>query len=199
MKLDTPNKPRARKAPATANHLHGALEGMHRGLVYGWAVDTQRPAARVVVEVCLNDEPLRTVIADVVRADLADDFAALGVAVDACHGFIADIGTDDKLSGTLSVRIANTAHVLQGSAPYESVAKPPVSATSNVTSNGALRLHGWAVDTRDDRRTVTVSAYAGSRKVAETKADLTPPGLRSKDIGPHGFTLDLPQIGRAHV
>ncbi|HEU4853587.1 MAG TPA: glycosyltransferase [Telluria sp.] len=196
MKMETPVKARSRSSKATppSSRWHGALEGIHRGLVYGWAIDTDHPNARVVLEVCLNDEPLRSVIADVVRTDLTSTFTALipGGPADSCHGFIVDIGTDEKFSGTLTVRIANGDQMLAGAACFEALPEPPISATSNVAGNGALRLHGWAVDTRDERRTVTVSAYCGSRKVAESKANLNLPGLRSKDIGQHGFTLDLP-------
>jgi len=61
--------------PARASRWRGALEGLHEGLLYGWAIDRERPDARVVLEVCLDETVLTSVIADVARSDLAPVFA----------------------------------------------------------------------------------------------------------------------------
>ncbi|MGZ9008358.1 MAG: glycosyltransferase family 2 protein, partial [Telluria sp.] len=196
MKNDAPLKLRAR-APArkAATRWHGAVEGMHRGLVYGWAVDTMNPEARVVLEVCRNGDVIGTVMADVARTDLAEAFAAaIGKPpTDACHGFMADLGPGaDREDAVLTVRIANSESVLDGSISIKSAIAPPVSATSNVFGDGSLRLHGWAFDSTNEKRALTIRAFIGHEQVSETVADREHPALRSYTVGKHGFTLDLP-------
>ena len=107
---------------ASTVRWHGAVEGIHQRLLYGWAFDSARPDARVVVEVCLDDHPVACVAADCARADLAGQLEALGAA-DLCHGFVADLeGLSFDAGGTLSARVANSAAML---APADS----PASAT----------------------------------------------------------------------
>jgi GT2 family glycosyltransferase len=76
MNLPTPRRSKAKPAAKAHDRWQGALEGLHRGLLYGWAIDCEQPEARVVLEVCLNGEALGCQIADVTRSDLADRFAA---------------------------------------------------------------------------------------------------------------------------
>ncbi|HEY1043761.1 MAG TPA: glycosyltransferase, partial [Telluria sp.] len=202
MKMEAPPKPRARKGAAASSRWRGSVEGVHQGQLYGWAIDAERPDARVVLEICLNDEPIGSLIADVSRTDLVDTFQAAAPAADTCHGFVADLRIDAKESGTISVRVANTDHTLAGSTPWNLAEKPSLAATSSVYSDGALRLHGWAIDSVNEKRPVTVSAYVGSTKVAETVANLTTPAVRSHGADGHAFTLDLPLSladGRNHT
>lgn len=183
---------------------HGAIEGIHRALLYGWAIDVANPGARVVLEVCHDEEVVGCLIADVARGDLAGQFeAALGrPAPDVCHGFVFDLGWHaEKQAGVLTVRVANADRRLPGQAASGQPNKPPASATSKVFSDGALRLHGWALDTSDERRPVTVRAYVGHAQIAEAVAKLDHPALRSFAVGMHGFDLDLPLAladGRVH-
>ncbi|MGZ3183719.1 MAG: glycosyltransferase family 2 protein [Telluria sp.] len=190
MKMDTPTRapaPRARKAKP-APRWDGALEGMADGTVYGWAIDRERPDARVVVEICLNGECISTVSADVARTDLAEAFGTL----DICHGFAADLGGPIGSRGVLSARIANTDVALPGTISVEAPVKPGIGATSAVLGDGGLRLHGWALDTSRSDRPVTVSAYCGSRLLAQARADRVLASLRNYVEGPYCFTLDLP-------
>lgn len=207
MKMEIPPKTRSRAKPATrpSGRWQGAIEGLHRGQLYGWAIDTEQPDARVVLEICLNGEVFGCLIADVARSDLAVRFAEAlpgQAAPDHCHGFVADLGTySEKQSGALTVRIANTNSMLPGHVDQSDAQKPPVSSSSNVFSDGALRLHGWAIDTLNEKRALTVRAFVGQEQIAETSANLVHPTLRSFDVGAHGFSLNLPlelADGRAH-
>ena len=51
MKIESALAP---EAPASAVRWHGAVDGIHQRLLYGWACDSLHPDARVVVEVCLD-------------------------------------------------------------------------------------------------------------------------------------------------
>jgi GT2 family glycosyltransferase len=166
----------------------GALEGLHQNMLYGWAYDTTQPQSRVVVEICLNGEAFGCAIADVARTDVADAFEG-----DVCHGFVADIGVlAQKESGVLTARIANTHYYLDGEIALSNPKQAPMSACSQVFSDGALRLFGWAVDPQNEARALSVRAYLGAQQIATATANLTHPAIRPYDVGPHGFTLDLP-------
>ena len=183
----------------TLARWQGALEGLHDGHLYGWAFDSTRPDARVVLELCLDGEPFGSVVADVARTDLAH---RLSGALDPCHGFIADLRAFELgEAGTLSARVANTETLLAGSVARSAPEVPPRAATSKVYADGGLRLHGWALDAHNPKRTVVVHAYVGHERVASASATLEHAALRSHEVGAHGFTLDLPLAladGRAH-
>lgn len=174
----------------------GALQGLHGPMLHGWCLDTQQPDHRVVLEVCLNGEPIGSLIADVARTDLMKLFARSlpgQPPSDACHGFVADLGANaDQHSGTYTVRVANTTTQLDGHFDQTKTLSLPASAISNVFSDGALRLHGWAKDPADDKRVMNIRAYAGNELVGETTANLLHPALNSYAVGKHGFQLDLP-------
>lgn len=197
MKPDTPPNPRGktRTSAKPDQRWQGAIEGLHRGLLYGWAIDTAQPDAYVVLEICRDNEPFGCLIADVARTDLSDafDIAASRSVANTCHGFVADLGRDfEKHAGVLTVRVANTGVLLPGHLSIDEQDKPPVSATSNVFGDGALGLHGWVIDSADEQRPVTVRAYVGHQMVAEAIANLEHPAMRSFNIGMHGFNLNLP-------
>ncbi|MES2901346.1 MAG: glycosyltransferase [Pseudomonadota bacterium] len=184
-----------RTAADSPGRWRGALDGTYMSTLYGWAVDTEQVNTRVVLEVCLNDEPIGSVTADVGRSDLTELFASLPqVPDDPCHGFVADLGSLlDSYSGSLTVRIANTDAVLDGvlfAEQEESAA--PTAAISSVFSDGGLKLHGWARDAVDKKRALRVRAFLDSTQIAEVTANEEHPALRSHDVGRHGFTLDLP-------
>ncbi|MFA9215559.1 MAG: glycosyltransferase [Sphingomonadaceae bacterium] len=179
---------------APAPRWHGALEGLHHGLLIGWAIDTEHPDARVVLEICLDDDIVSCVAADVARSDLAAQFQTLASPPqDDCHGFVADLGPEgDRLAGRLTVRVANTGLRLTGQQDQQALPKPSVTASSRVFSDGALRLHGWAFDPSEESRTLEVRAYLDHQLVAQTAANLVHPALRAYEVGNHGFTLDMP-------
>jgi len=175
-------------ATVTATRWHGAVEGLHQNLLYGWAVDTQQPLARVAVEICLNGDAFGCVLADVARTDLADRFQG-----DVCHGFVADLGMLALSErGAITVRIANTALVLDGHVDLGKPIAAPARAINQDFSDGGLRVHGWAIDPQRPGRTLTVRAYRGAELLATTAATLPHAGARAVEAGPYGFTLDLP-------
>lgn len=181
----------------------GAIEGIHEGIVHGWAVDLVRPDARVVLEVCMDEEAVGVVIADVARSDLSDAFLKLGeisARLDLCHGFVTDVGTL-ALRGCLSIRVANTDHVLSGALHMDTLKVPPAVALNQVFGDGGLRLHGWAIDPADRRRVVGVRAFLEHRCLAQAQAERELPVLRPRQVGARGFELDLPPDladGRVH-
>jgi len=189
------------EATSGAARWHGALDGIHKQLVYGWAVDRAHPDARVVVEICRDDVPFACVLADMARTDLAAELDALGVP-DLCHGFVADLGVLPASSGgVISARVANTTATLVGSFRLEESNAPPAAAINNVVGDGGLRLHGWALDPADQKRTVTVRAFVGNEMVARAAANIIHPSMRGYVDGAHGFDLALPPAladGRVH-
>lgn len=203
MKTETADatKPRskARSVKAPAPRWCGALEGLHDGHLHGWAFDREHPNARVVLELCLNDEPFASVVADVARTDLIPELAG---ADDPCHGFVVDLrALDIGQAGTITARVANTSAGIAGAIALAAPEKPPLAATSLVIGDGGLRLHGWALDGTDPKRKIAVHAYVGHQRVAGTLASLDHAALRAHEVGAHGFTLDLPLAladGRVH-
>nr|WP_315481644.1 glycosyltransferase [uncultured Undibacterium sp.] len=182
------------------SHWHGAIGGLHNNLLYGWALNVLDPSARVVLEVCLNSEVIGSVTADVMRSDMAAEFKELfsdsslqNSPVDFCHGFVADLGSSFQAkNGSLSVRVANTNVVLPGTIDLKAPCLPPIAVTSKVFSDNALCLLGWCIDPRDAAAHKEVKAYLGQRLIAQAKANLSHPALRSYDVGSHGFELNLP-------
>jgi len=189
------------EASASTVRWHGAVDGIHQRLLFGWAFDGARPDARVAVEICLDDEVIGCVVADVARGDLAEQFYALGAA-DLCHGFVADLGaTPSSHSGVVSVRIANTDAALPGGFRLAEPTSAPPVAINSVIGDGGLRLHGWAVDPADPKRTLAVRAFVGHDMVAQTLANIAHPAMRGYIDGPNGFDLALPASladGRMH-
>ena len=192
---------RAQSYPSTEliQRWRGALEGLHGDQLFGWAIDGQNPNARVVLELCLDDEPFGSVIADVARVDIIDQVTS---AVDPCHGFVADLHDFDiGQLGTLTARVANTNVALPGAIARTGPLEPPRVPPNMVIGDGGLRLHGWAFDTTNPKRKLIVHAYVGHERVSSADATLEHAALRSYEVGPHGFTLDLPLSladGRLH-
>jgi len=177
---------------AIAVRWHGAIDGVHQRLLFGWAFDSARPDARVVVEVCLDDTVIGCVAADVARADLAEQLGALGAA-DLCHGFVLDLdAAAPATDGVVFARIANTATTLPGGFRIAAPKTAPPSAASKVIGDGGLRLHGWAVDPGDPKRTLAVRAFVGHEMVAQTLANIVHPTMRGYMDGANGFDLALP-------
>lgn len=180
------------EATVGAARWHGALDGIYKQLVYGWAYDRTRPDARVIVEICRDDVPFACILADVARTDLAAELEVFG-APDLCHGFVADLGAlPASAGGVISARVANTEVTLAGSFRLEESKAPPAAAINTVVGDGGLRLHGWALDPADQKRTVTVRAFVGNEMVAQAAANIIHPSMRGYIDGAHGFDLALP-------
>jgi GT2 family glycosyltransferase len=183
----------SKSSASAAQRWHGALEGIYEKSVFGWALDTLQPNARVIVELCLNGEPLRSVIAATARSDLHDAFSALLPDVDDCHGFVADLENVELAEGAvLTARVANTNQPLQGHIAGDIAAKPPLAAVSTVFGDSGLRLHGWAIDAAAPNRTLSVRAMIGHELLAECQANIVHPLARAYVEGAHGFDLALP-------
>ena len=176
----------------------GALDGLHETMLFGWAIDRQRPESRVVLEICLDGEAVGCAVADVARSDIAPADAS-----DCCHGFVAELGAmAARNGGRFTVRIANTAICLPGQVDLAAPPAPPLAATSQVLSDGALRLFGWAIDARHPQRQQKLLAYLDGEIVAQAVANELHPATRGLAEGPHGFSLDLPLAladGREHT
>jgi len=180
------------EATVGAARWHGALDGIYKQLVYGWAYDRTRPDARVIVEICRDDVPFACILADVARTDLAAELEVFG-APDLCHGFVADLGAlPASAGGVISARVANTEVTLAGSFRLEESKAPPAAAINTVVGDGGLRLHGWALDPADQKRTVTVRAFVGNEMMAQAAANIIHPSMRGYIDGAHGFDLALP-------
>jgi len=180
------------EAPASAARWHGAIDGIHEQLVYGWAFNSASPDNRVIVEICRDDVSFACIVADVARSDLTERLGPLG-SLDNCHGFVADLGPRSMIpDGEISARIANTAVTLSGSFRLEAAKTPPATAINTVIGDGGLRLHGWALDPVDPKRTLTVRAFIGNEMVAQTNANIIQPSTRGFFDGAHGFDLALP-------
>lgn len=173
---------------ATSSNWQGVLEGVSGNLAYGWAFNSRQPQARVVLEACVNGEPITTLVADVARGGVD---AIVELCDDICHGFVIDL-RNQKLAGLLSVRIANTDHFLPGRLHLEKPEAAPACAVNMVFSDGSLRLHGWALDPVYPARQIKVRALIKQTEVAHTFANQEHPALRGQQSGKHGFTLDLP-------
>lgn len=189
--------------PADPDSAHadwqGALEGQMDGFVYGWASHRSAPEARAVVEILLGNTVVTAVIADIFRADLADQQR------DGCHGFAADLRSYVELRhGTITARIANTATYLPGSVQLAS-ASPPSAAVRYVYGDGGLLLTGAALDPINPGNVLTVFAYAGEQKIAQAEASLSLPFHRGEAMEGHGFELKLPaslgdgQLRKIHI
>ncbi len=177
----------------------GGIDRCEAGLVQGWAVDTQNPEARVVLELCLDGEPLICIVADAAHNDflrLLSAEATDTAPFDNCHGFVSELGSIIGAIATngreLTVKVANTDVVLVGRAEIGISDSIKPTTRSKVYGDGSLRLHGWALDPMDAGRSIAVRAFIGSREIAVAVAGLRTPTTRSLDVDPHGFVLDLP-------
>lgn len=176
------------KQNLAARRWQGCLQGMYGQYAYGWAIDTLHSDARVVLEACIDDEAIGLVFADVARPDVEAIASACG---DVCHGFMLDLGRITS-KGTLSVRIANAGQELPGKWHLDAAPAAPRSALSHVFSDGGLRIQGWLIDPARPDSALEVRAFSGAQQVGQALANLEHPGLRSQQVGAHGFKLDLP-------
>lgn len=181
---------------ATNSPWVGQVEGIAEGVIFGWAIHAHNVQARVVIEVCLNDEPITSTTADIARSDITpvlQHYFSDAAGFDCCHGFAVSISPlGDGATGSVSVRIANTPIVLPGPIDISDAPTPPVGATSMVYSDGDLTLHGWVAENMGQTQATTVRAYIGGEVVAQSVANLTSPLVRSLNYAAQGFVLRLP-------
>lgn len=195
-------------SPAYLGHVarwRGTVEGCRQNMLYGWAVDTLQPQARVVLEILLYGEVAGSVVADIARSDLHDDFAAvLGdePAADDCHGFVFDLGAHAGPDTLFTARVANTDSPIDGVVAGGD-GTVPIGATSIVFGDGGVSLHGWVVGGQPAVPT-RVRAYLDTRLLAETIADRNAAvaSFIARPADACSFMLELPPDladGRAHA
>lgn len=177
----------------------GQLEGYTDGYLYGWAINSQDTSQRVSLEICLDQEAIGLVSANLRHHHLSasprpSNFLALG-DIDPCHGFIAEVG---KLHRGVSytVRIANTQiylpGLITGKEEGDQADEDHAKVLNLVYSNGGLRLQGYAVPAATNSACETLYAYSNGERVAQTKANLVLPALRGHFADAFGFEINLP-------
>lgn len=68
--------------------IHGQLDGIRDGEVYGWAMDGDHPSTPLMVTISVDGRPAAEVAAVYYRADLAEQLQCSG-----SYGFCADLGS----------------------------------------------------------------------------------------------------------
>ena len=66
--------------------IHGNLDGIEKGEVYGWACDADHPSRPILVTVFVNRRPVASVAAVYPRPDVAEKMSCSG-----SHGFFVDL------------------------------------------------------------------------------------------------------------
>ncbi len=92
--------------------VHGNLDGIESGELYGWAFDADHPNEPVMVEVFIDKRPVASVAAVYYRPDVA-----AGMGCSGSHGFYVDLAglVASEKDALVDVRLPNGAHV--GNAP----------------------------------------------------------------------------------
>jgi len=94
----------------TKPNYKGKLIGIENNVIFGWAYDLNSPENKIILEVLLDGYPSNLTIANMYCRDyFSKSFG------DNCYGFISQIAPDAiKLSHRISLRVANTHHLLEG-------------------------------------------------------------------------------------
>lgn len=177
----------------------GQLEGYANGYLYGWAINTRHTDQRVSLEVCLNQDSVGLVSANLLHQKLtkpgAIDLPIGFEKIDPCHGFVAEVGRLHP-GISYSMRIANTQIYLPGSVEAKDEADEaeltPLSLLSSVYSTGDLRLHGYALPMAGGGAYETLYAYCQGEQVSQTTANRRLPALRGHFSDGFGFEINLP-------
>jgi len=101
--------------------IHGCLDGLIEGQVYGWAKDADYPARAVPVTVFVDHQPVARVAAVHFRPDVADAMNGSGR-----HGFYVDLRDhfQEERSALIDVRLDSGAPLAQSPALLHSPAIP---------------------------------------------------------------------------
>lgn len=193
-------------ARSEMNPFVGTLLGLDGLCLTGWAKNNELPGVPVVVELIADSLPIILVRADKIIYSLPNNDNS---QVFEC-GFQCFLRPELVNNiRTISARIANTAHYLDGELDLATLTLPLSSMRSNsspketndsirpvnyVSNRGGLRLFGVAVDTMQPNRTLSVFAEYKGKRILETRADAWAPELN--DVpginAAHGFSLTLP-------
>jgi hypothetical protein len=174
----------------------GALDGVSRGVLTGWAWAWD-PAITVAVEVHVDRRQLAVVPATVLRSDLA--VARVG---DGRHGFIWPVpdGLSDDKPHEFACRIAGTPVWLEGG-PWSAVV-PPVYRSAGIAAGKAIR--GYAArpppygDPAGDGG-VPGPAYVSSLPLVRAQPSQTRDGATAGDDGSRPIRLLIPVWGADYV
>ena len=186
MTQDLLNKPQAGQQPVTLPTFSGAILGLQGDVLQGWAMDTQQPEQRPVIEVCIDGASVA-----LVRADQYEPQAPAG---DQFHGFTVQLRQSWLDEARLvTARVANQAVQLQGqielpAAPSEDSA----GIASQVWHTGGLRVSGWAWDPQAPRRHVQIIVREGNQVISQATCNTHNQALAYRATSDHGFALDLP-------
>lgn len=172
--------------------VKGGIDGISGRGISGWAFCPSDPDQRVWVELIAQGVSL-----GVGRAEhfhpAAESFG------DGCYGFWIPIpSVVFSASPVLEVRLANTGEAV---APplYLNQTASRATELSLVTTDGGLRVSGWAVNPDDPQKSLTVTAKMDNKVLVSTQADQR--RFYPDKTDGHGFTLTLPQTladGRPH-
>lgn len=171
----------------------GKLAGYSQGYLYGWAINTEDLEQRVSLEICLDQQVIGLVSADLIYNDMPAIIKNLldKAGADFCHGFAAEIG-QLHVQRNYSARVANTDIYLPGNLSVDTEQDSPAQVSNSVYSDGGLTLFGYAINSAQDSKAEVVFAHYKGAVIAEARANQRLPGLRGQQFEGRGFRLDLP-------
>lgn len=172
--------------PHRRKSLKGGIEGVARGVVFGWAVDTRQPEP-VELEVVIGGTVVGKARADLPRPDIA-----LASKTGGRCGFTCDLRSliTDSRSVLITIRAIATGRVLSGS-PFEITQQ---SGWGVVDAVHGLVVNGWAVIGHPSQEHAAVEILVDGHLVGTTMADLDRPDLRLAGVPQSrcGFKFTLP-------
>lgn len=166
----------------------GHLDEAVPGRISGWAANLAAPDAPLSLDVVINGETVRTIVADQLRADVQE----LGIGKGRC-GFELSIELlpQDSASTEVAMVLAGTPTHLAGS-PISVMVERALAGCFD-TFHG-MSAYGWAIDHEAPDRPVTVEAIDADGRVLQTakaklfRGDLLDAGYAR---GLCAFKLDL--------
>ena len=166
--------------------IEGRIEGLHGGVLQGWACDLAQPDLRLALEVFVDGASVA-----LVRADEYQNGPCLG---DGFHGFALQLREAWLADARqIVVRVANGGPRVGD--PLELPCEAPVEATvpgSQVWYGGGLAVTGWLWSAEAPGTHLEVRARLADRILARGRADLWHPALSYRPDADHGFRLELP-------
>ncbi len=147
---------RAATTDGPSRNAHGSLDTPADGQIKGWALDPDRPGARLPVEISIDGQPVESTIADQFRSDLLQ--AGVGDGYQAFSIWVPEAFFDGA-PHKVEVKIAGVNRALQHSPRTIVFARPPSVST----------LKRVAADEPHHPRTLPDSLLAGLSVVIATR------------------------------
>lgn len=184
------------KAVSNTTGYTGRIAGLYGDVLQGWALHTDQPGVRLVVEVYIDGAYVALARADQPQHEFNEG--------DGFHSFIVPLRKSWLQNATMvSARIANHGPWLDGTLHLsESKIQDSGPGPSQVWYPGGLKVTGWACHATDTNRHVTVVARKGSNIIAQAVANQPHPALVNQESADCGFSLDLPwelSDGKTHT